>query len=211
MVLGAACWLLTLPSFAVEVVVAAAWPTSYTFRRNTISELGITACMAADGGTIEVCSPLHALMNATFVTVGVLTITGAILLRRTWPSRRMTYAGLSLLVLASFSTIATGVFPANVSIAAHAIASLPQFPAQNIGLLLLGISDWTRRRAHATLSLLSGGVGLTGLVLFVGAVPWGLGLGAMERLAVYPLAVWTSVIAVTVLRSRSKLPTRWSR
>ncbi|MQA79827.1 MAG: DUF998 domain-containing protein [Streptosporangiales bacterium] len=113
--------------------------------------------------------------------------------------RRMTAVGLVLVVLTSLSTAATGLFPLNVSMVAHSIASLPQFPVQDLGMLLLGVVWWQDNRGAAVLSLLCGLVGLVGLVLFVGATPWGLGLGGMERLALYPETVWSAVVGVFVL------------
>lgn len=194
-VVGAASWLLTLPYFAVEAVVAAAagpyhpWP-------DTVSKLGVTSC------TDAFCSPLHGWLNASFMALGLLTATGMLLLRRDWPPTGTATAGVVLVVVASASTVATGLFPVDAGTAAHAVASLPQFPLQNVGIVLLGVAEWRVRRGRAVLSLLCGGVGLAGLVLFVAATPLGIGLGGMERLSAYPLSVWTTVVAVAVLARR---------
>lgn len=178
----------------MEAVVAAAATTPYSAVENTVSELGSTTC------TATTCSPLHAWLNASFLVLGVLTLAGMVLLRHDWPPRRTARTGVVLVVVASLSTVATGLFPVDVDAVAHAVASLPQFPAQNVGLLLLGVAEWRTRRRRAVTSLACGGVGMVGLVLFVAATPLGIGLGGMERLTAYPLSAWTTVVAVDVLR-----------
>jgi NAD(P)-dependent dehydrogenase (short-subunit alcohol dehydrogenase family) len=90
LVAGGLVWALgTLQYFVCQIVVAAAWPTPYSLHNNFISDLGNTMCgpfAVSHGVPIEVCSPEHAVMNASFVTAGILTMAGAVLLRRFWPS-----------------------------------------------------------------------------------------------------------------------------
>src|SRR5262245_29880110 len=47
----------------------------------------------------EVCSPLHAVMNAGFILLGVQIVPGAFLARGAWPRRRLTTSGLVLVSL----------------------------------------------------------------------------------------------------------------
>jgi hypothetical protein len=68
---------------------------------NNISDLGSTTCgwvSVLDFYTAYTCSPLHDVMNATFVVVGFLTIAGVIGTRRVWPQRRLARVGVGLLV-----------------------------------------------------------------------------------------------------------------
>ena len=67
---GGALWVGCVQFFVSEAVAAAGFLGSYSFRRNYISDLGAMNC---SGG----CSPLHALMNASFVLQGALIVTGA--------------------------------------------------------------------------------------------------------------------------------------
>lgn len=198
--LGAWCWLTTALYFAVEPVVASAWGSSYSFVRDTISILGVTDCVpAGDLSPVAGCSPRHVLLNGSFVVLGLLTGAGAILLRRQWPRRKTTVVGLMLFAVASLSTTATGLFPVNLSVTAHSAVALPQFPLQNLGVLLLSCVWWRDHRRAATFGLLCGAAGLAGMLLFFGATPLGLGLGAPERLALYPKTVWTAVVGALVL------------
>jgi hypothetical membrane protein len=75
--LGSLCWILCLQYFAAEAVAVAGWRGLYSFHDNYISDLGAVTC--AD----RLCSPLHALMNVSFVSQGVLISAGAALV---WPA-----------------------------------------------------------------------------------------------------------------------------
>src|ERR1700737_1918360 len=91
--LGAVCWLLTGEYFVARPIVAAAWPRPYSYLHNYISDLGNTACgpfAYSQTTSVYVCSPLHPLMNASFVVVGLLTVAGAVLTWRAWPRRWLT-------------------------------------------------------------------------------------------------------------------------
>lgn len=201
---GATCWLLTAAYFPVEPLVAAAWHTPYSFARNTISELGITECVASGGNAAApVCSPLHAWMNGAFVGLGLLTLAGAVVLRRRWPARRLTVAVFALIVLASLSAVATGLAPENVDGTAHIAAAAPHFPAQNAAMILLGVAQWGSRRGEAVLALCCGGIGSAGLVLLLVTVELGMPTGAAERVALYPFTIWTAVVGALVWYRRS--------
>jgi len=200
--LGAVCWLLTAFYFAVEPVVASAWSPRYSFVHETISMLGVTDCVPAADATV--CSPWHAWMNGAFVALGVLTGVGAVLLAGRWPRRRLTTVASALVVVGAVSTVATGLFPVDAGVVAHSIASLPQFPARSVGVLLLSVVWWRHDRRAAVVSVSCGVAGLLGLVLFMAATPLGLGIGLMERLAFYPPVLWTAVVgALTVWRLRT--------
>src|SRR4051794_14748904 len=62
---GPIVWQLSVQYFLVQVVVASAWKSSYSWRLNAISDLGATSCGQFDGRYM--CSPLHALMNTSFI------------------------------------------------------------------------------------------------------------------------------------------------
>jgi hypothetical membrane protein len=89
-VAGGACWAVGVVQYAVAQIVAAeAWTRPYSLKNNYISDLGNTACgmfHVPHGTPYYVCSPSHAVMNASFIIFGVLTIAVALLLRRIWPA-----------------------------------------------------------------------------------------------------------------------------
>ena len=100
-------WSLVFVYLLAEVFTAMAWKKPYSFRADTISDLGVTTCSAT------MCSPMHLVMNAAFVILGVATIVGAILLREFIPEGYRRKSVLTLAVITGLSTAATGLFPSN--------------------------------------------------------------------------------------------------
>lgn len=88
-VLGAACWALTLVFFVGQAVAQRATRTPYSLATNQISDLGSTRCgpVAVFAYHADVCSPLHGVMNGTFVATGLLALLGVVGTRRAWPRR----------------------------------------------------------------------------------------------------------------------------
>jgi hypothetical membrane protein len=201
MIVGAACWAMTVVYLLAQPVVAAAWPTPYELATNSISDLGVTGCgdLRQFDRVVYVCSPRHGLMNAAFVMVGLLTAAGAVLTRAVWPRRRVTAVGVAFVVLAGMGAILVGLAPANVNLAAHGAGALLQVPGA-VGPLLLGVAAWSTQRPVAAFSLLCGVVGSAASLLYFSQVYLGLGLGGMEHLAFDPLTVWTTVLGVVLLR-----------
>ena len=65
-----------------EAVTAAAWTDpSYSYATNFISDLGVPDCGTQFQGR-AICSPLHPLMNASFIAQGILFALGVVLLSR---------------------------------------------------------------------------------------------------------------------------------
>lgn len=61
---------------------------SYSLAHNTISDLGDTTCGIFNGRPI--CSPLHVLMNISFVVLGLTMVAGSLLVSRTLARNRGT-------------------------------------------------------------------------------------------------------------------------
>ena len=169
---GAALWLLRPVYVVIELSVVAA-TDGYHLVDDTVSDLGAATCGP------DFCSPAHALMNGTFVGVGLLLAAGAVLL-----APRLGQVVTVLLVVAGLSSVATGYFPLDQNADLHALVAAPLFICQPLALLLLGRA---LRPAHARLSavlLTAGGVTAAGAV---GFVLGGDGVGVLERLALWPV------------------------
>ena len=195
MVLGGGSWIMTLLYFLGQAVAQTAWRTPYSLIDNRVSDLGNTECGRTLANTY-ICSPLHAVMNATFVLTGVLILVGLFLTRSIWPRRRLTTWGLILLGIAGAGTILVGLSPENVNVLLHLIGAL-NIPAGNAAMILLGLAIWRQRRGLASFSILSGVVGFLGLLagpFLVIATDHGGGLA--ERIALYPLIIWLIVFGV---------------
>ena len=140
LLLGGASWILTLLYFIGQLVAQAAWKTPYSLLDNRVSDLGNTEC----GRTLAnayICSPLHAVMNATFVVTGVLILLGLFVTRSIWPRRRLTTWGLILLGVAGVGRILIGLSPENVNVLFHVIGAL-NIPTGNAAMILLGLAIW---------------------------------------------------------------------
>jgi hypothetical membrane protein len=207
LLLGGGTWILTLLYFVAQAVAQAAWQTSYSLIDNRVSDLGNTACGPTLANTY-ICSPLHAVMNTTFVLTGVLILVGLFLTRSMWPRRRLTTWGLILLGVAGAGTILVGLSPENVNVLVHIIGAI-NIPAGNAAMILLGLAVRRGSRGAsaasgaiqlARFSLLSGVIGFLGLVAgpFL-VMATGHGGGLAERIALYPLIIWLIVFGVWVV------------
>ncbi|WP_084727480.1 DUF998 domain-containing protein [Rhodococcoides yunnanense] len=173
-----------------EVFTAAAWRTPYSFAQDSISSLGVTTC------DLESCSPMHDVMNSSFVVLGALTLVGALFLHRHIRSGREKKWILSLAVVIAVSTAATGLFPANDGTFVHWTAVLPGFIARHVVLVLIAWHLWHEKRLVAVWSALCAAVGVVGAVLLMAQT---LHFGLGERLALYPMPTWMAVTGTAVL------------
>jgi hypothetical membrane protein len=202
--LGAALLALgTVQFFVMHLIAQSAWmEPPYSWWTNYISDLGAVHCAPVLGN--DVCSPLHAGMNAAFIAQGVLLILGTILVSAAWSRTGRKLPWQIMVVLSGISWIIVGLIPEDVNIIGHSIGALPIFIIGNIALIVAGLSGSTRNRPivrHAALVL--GIAGLLGFALTAIAIanPTGpIGIGIAERLTVFPLQVWALAAGVSILR-----------
>jgi hypothetical membrane protein len=198
-VFGAACWALSVAFFVDQAIAQAATTRPYSLATNFISDLGSTACEpAAAGAHLDVCSPLHGLVNGTFIVVGLLHTVGAIATRRAWPPRALATAGLVLLAIAGTGLTVAGLAPENVDLGLHTVGALYGIVCLNAAMVLLGAALLGPARGLGVLALAAGITGLVGFVLFVGS---GVPAGIAERIAVYPPDAAIIVLGAFLLRS----------
>jgi hypothetical membrane protein len=207
-VAGGACWAVGVAQYAAaQVVAAGAWTKAYSLKNNYISDLGNTACgmfHVPHGTPYYVCSPSYAIMNASFIIFGVLTIAGALLLQRIWPAGRLARWALIIWVLSGFGKIVVGLVPENTRIGLHLIGAL-NVPLESIAILLLSLALRRSSRALATIGIVVAVVGLAGSFLstagqYAGSSLYlGLGVGGAERLASYPGTLWMLMMGITAM------------
>lgn len=191
-IVGAVAWTLSIVFFIVQGVVQAASARPFSLSTRLISDLGNTACGPA------VCSPLHDLMNATFIAVGILHFAGTAATWSTWPAGIRSRVGLILLALAGWGLTSAGVFPENMAPDQHRIGALIGLIGLNVSMLLLGSVLFEVARSVGILSVAAGVIGSAALVSFLSQAP-GLPIGIYERLADYPGAVMVIVIGGLIL------------
>jgi hypothetical membrane protein len=176
--LGAGWWALCFQFFVAEQIARMRWPGHYSMRMNWISDLG-----AAN-------SPLHWVMNGSFVLQGVLISVGAILMRRLFPAKWSYRVALLLFLVSGAGVLVVGLVPEDGVVQVHRLAALVHLGAGNLAMILIGlamVAGAARVRFRGWITLLAGLVGLTALVAL------GLGekdVGIVERLAAYPLTLW---------------------
>jgi Ni/Fe-hydrogenase subunit HybB-like protein len=81
------------------------------------------------------------------------------------------------------------------------LGALPIFFAGNIGLLVTAASRRPTKSLRVT-ALVAGLVGLSGTLLFLQRLYFGLGMGGMERVAAWPLLIFLAVAGITFIRWR---------
>lgn len=206
--LGTFAWISSIQFFVAQLVVRSSWTTPFSLAHNYISDLGNTACGPFPAGSgMYVCSPWHAAMNASFAFTGLTVVSGAVLVRNAFPSARLRSWGLALVALAGVGFVLVGVFPENVNFPPHRLGATLHFVCGNLGQVVLGATmlgapPWRRWAGY---SIASGTVGLLATALFVSRHYLGMGIGGMERLAAYPLPLWTIVMGIVVWRRAAPL------
>lgn len=195
--LGAYSWLLALPLFfAANVITGLAWEhPRFSWATNNISDLGNVTCGVWDTTRPrEVCSPWHTAMNSAMIATGVLLTLGVLL---SWSAlgRGVATRAAQVVMLAGAAGFAlVGAYPADVDENRHFLAAILIFVLGNAGILAAAPSPGLRSIRPISIAL--GLAGLTATALFLAQVDLGLGVGGMERLAVFPLPIWTFAVAI---------------
>lgn len=195
--------MLSIQYYLIQIQTALAWPKPYSWLHNTISDLGNTGCGNYAGRFV--CSPLHELMNSSFITLGFTMALGSLLIYQEFKQSRASLIGFSFMAIAGLGTILVGLYPENTLSSLHALGAALPFFVGNVGILVLGINlDLPWRLRLYTLS--SGGVALAALLFFSRQQYLGLGVGGMERLVAYPQTLWLIAFGIYIshnhLRSR---------
>src|SRR5665213_3078509 len=100
---GPAVWMLSIQYYVIQAIVALHYIPSYSIRSNTISDLGNSSCGIYSGRAV--CSPLHNLMNASFILLGVTMATGSLLIYQEFKESMAILAGFSLMAIAGLGTL----------------------------------------------------------------------------------------------------------
>lgn len=201
--LGPLLWIAAIQYFLVQLLVARDWVPAYSITHNTISDLGNTAC-----GTYVssyVCSPLHGLMNVSFIVLGACMALGALLISTLYKKTLASLVGFSCLVAAGIGTILVGIFPENTISGAHILGAALAFLIGNIGLVVLGFG-LSMLKPLRIYTLASGIIALLALVFFVTHTYLGIGEGGMERISAYPQTLWLIAFGIHVITYQRPRP-----
>jgi hypothetical membrane protein len=206
--LGPVLYITSVQYFLAQVLVAQEWSPSYSISRDTISDLGNTSC-----GTFNarfVCSPLHSVMNASFVILGTAMTIGSLLIIHQFSESRGATLGLSSIAISGIGVIMVGVFPENTISALHGIGAAIPFLVGNAGVIILGFS-LNLPPPLRLYSFLSGALALFALGCYASSHYLGLGEGGIERVVAYPQTAWLIIIGLYILKRNSIRPASDSR
>ena len=134
--IGAFLWGPCFQFFVAEQVARYAWTTPYSWSQNLISDLGAVTCGNHPVGSERnsICSPLHAVMNTSFMLQGLLICGGAFLLRQTFLRGRLTISANTLLLIAGSSLTVVGLVPEDVGSPLHGIAAAIHLLCANLAM-----------------------------------------------------------------------------
>jgi hypothetical protein len=213
--IGAWAVLSVVQYFVAETAVIGAWAGTEPYSRRTglISDLGAVTCGIYEDRSV--CSPLHLLMNASFVVQGLGMLLGALLLGSALlriaarPGVRVAashtgetpwFAAVGARVLtgtAGTGTAIVGLVPEDLGSGWHYAGAVMYFSAGAFALLLLG-GLWLRQTPLGWFILASGGVSATALVT---AGVTGLHVpepGTLERLMGYPITIGLAAAGLVI-------------
>jgi hypothetical membrane protein len=169
--------------FLVGMLLAESLYPGYSISGNYISDLG-AFCNGVfpNAGVCVIYQPTSNIFNTSVFLLGVLLVAAAYVFWR--PHKVKVFSVLVLLT--GIGAMGVAVFPETNPIA-HEITS-------DVAFLFAGLSAiWGYRLAKAPMSYFSvilGVVNLLAIVLFTANVLFGLGVGGMERMIVYPVVIW---------------------
>jgi hypothetical membrane protein len=202
--MGPAIVVLSSWYFAAQVLVAWVFRPQYSFVSNVISDLGNTACPPPHS---NICSPRHVVMNVSIITLGVAMIVGSVLIFSEFSfsderrERAAAIAGFACMFLGGLGAILVGAVPENVNTAhLHTVGTAMAIGFGQLAILILGlvlrdIDDWLREFMLVTsLIVLLAGISIAFKHQF------GIGEGALERLAQYPESVWLILFGFYISR-----------
>lgn len=207
--LGAACWAAAAPLFlAANVIVGLAWPRPYSWATNNISDLGNVHCGQWDSTRPRyVCSPWHGTMNVAILVTAILLGLGLVLAWRAAGRGVAVRAAQVLLLAPVVGYLLVGTNPADVDENTHLFGALLIMGLGNLGLLVAAFArrDTVLGRMRPV-TVAAAVVSLAGALLFFGQQGMGIGLGTMERFAVFPFPIWATVVGIVLLTRRARRP-----
>jgi hypothetical membrane protein len=199
--IGPIIWILSIQYFITQIIVARAWEIHYSLANNTISDLGNTACGIYSDR--YVCSPLHGLMNASFIMLGIAMAAGSLLIYQEFKKSRASLIGFSLMAIAGLGTLIVGLFPENTVSGLHIFGAAMPFLIGNIGLVVLGLSLYLPKSLRI-FTIFSGILSLLALVFLLSHQYLGIGFGGVERIVAYPQTIWLIVFGFYISSTHMK-------
>jgi hypothetical membrane protein len=168
--IGAVLWIFCLQYFLAEAISIWASPGRYSLSLNYISDLGALGCGVQASGltaaTGTLCSPLHEVMNSSFVLQGLLIMSGAALLRPLLPKGKLWATALLLIGVSGVGVLAVGLAPEDAAPRVHLLGAVENFIACNAGMTAMGAAMLCWRRETRTVAFVTFIAAVVGLSAF---------------------------------------------
>ena len=204
---GPTLWLFCFQFMILEYWVSLHCPFPYSRLQNYISDLGSVHCSTLSTGfhtaARTVCSPLHAVMNTSFIVEGVLISAGALFMRKLLPPGKMVGVATVLFVIGGIGAVVAGLAPNDVNLRVHFMGALLILFGGSVGMMMVGIATLAQAvssRLFGAYTLASGLTALAGTVLTFRGITLGLGIGSIERVGFYPLPIWLAITGIAYLK-----------
>lgn len=154
--------------FVLGLIVAEALYPGYSISNNYISDLGV--------------GPSAMVFNVSIFILGLLSLIGTYFFQRAFDLKAVTI----LLTIAAVAAMGVGIFTEN-SGPMHVFASFFVFLFSGLSAIF---SYRLMKHPFSIIVILLGVMSLLALILYIGNFYFGLGVGGMERMIVYPILIW---------------------
>jgi hypothetical membrane protein len=154
--------------FILGLIVAEALYPGYSISTNYISDLGV--------------GPSSMVFNTSIFLLGLLSLIGTYFLYQAYNLKVITI----LITITALAAMGVGIFTEN-SGSMHMFVSFFAFLFSGLSAIF---SYRLMKSPFSVIVILLGVMSLSVLFLFIGNFYFGLGVGGMERMIVYPILIW---------------------
>jgi len=162
--------------FVLSVIISEALYSGYSISANYLSDLGV--------GSSSI------IFNSSVFLMGLLLIIGAYFLHRAFDFTMLTLT----FVLMAIGSMGVGIFTKDAG-TIHSIAALFFFLFSGLSAIFAVVCSHVHgfklmKTPFSVIAIILGLTELGGFVLFVGGIYFGLGVGGMQRMVLYPVLMW---------------------
>jgi hypothetical membrane protein len=167
---------LAVTLFVLGVIVSEALYSGYSISGNYLSDLGV--------------GPSGLIFNVSSFLMGLLLVFGAYFLQRAFRFTLLTVT----LVLAGIGLMGVGIFTEDI-LAIHNVAGSLFFLFSGLSALFAVVCSYVHgfklmKMPFSVIAVILGLMELGGFALFLGRIHFGLGVGGMQRMVIYPVLLW---------------------
>jgi hypothetical membrane protein len=171
-------FIIAVVQYVLTIAISEAVYSGYSVGQQMVSELGDWSLAGNNA----------AIFNASIILYSLLVILGAYYIQRVFKNRLFA----SLLAINGIGSLVCGVVALNISFEVHGTFGLIAFISMVAGAIM---SYKFVKSPLSYISVILGALTLSAIVLFMlgqgdSAFYLGLGLGGIERLIIYPMALW---------------------